>query len=205
MKPSRPMVLFLIVGLSGCTPELQSGSEEGGGLLPSPDIPVADKLMTVETSGGQFVSSRPAQFAPGSTYVIQLEGTSGAETWSAIIDVDAATLAAGSGTVKLTTDSLAAGQGSVRRIDTSSGSKEWATDGTLSFALRKTGISGSVQNATPGMLDAEFDGALLVDCWVPADLLPNPGGGTVSDDGSPAYVEDANFQTEQCRPLLAWK
>lgn len=79
---------------------------------------------------------------------------------------------------------------------------EEANSGTLALSVVTGHVTGSVRGAS-STLDATFEGAIGVSCWVPASALPAPSSAGATPD--PGYAEplslDESFVTPECAPF----
>lgn len=164
-------------------------------------------LVQVQTGSGAFASYFPATLDvyAGKTPAIEfgMAAARGEQQWSAVARLRKDQTTAGAVTIALTTAPLAEGTGKLTLTGHDAGVDGLAASGSLEFTVTKGKVTGSVHGASSS-LDATFQGAVAVSCWVPSSALPSsPSGGITPDPGSSAEVlsRDETFVTPQCSPF----
>ena len=168
----------------------------------------ATNLTVIHTADAEFVGgSGLAIYAPVGSILYQLTvngRSSSGERWSAVTHVEEQTLFAGRGSAGIEARPAALGVAELHR-QTAAGDLVPASAGTFAFQLEKGHITGQVTAAVPDMMNATFEGALGVACYVPGTGV-SEGGSVRSLDGGPAPVltPDEKLENPLCQPVRGW-
>lgn len=199
MNSCLPAIVAVLVLTAACSNPSSQSSQAGSGGGPA-------EVLHVHTASGVYSSVFPAKLkvfngqAPG--IELSIEAGRQPESWLAFAKLPRQQTIAGSGTVSLKTDPTVEGTGMLKLAGPDAGVEAAATSGTLQFTVVKGTLTGDVHGASP-QLDATFQGAVVVECWVPSsDLPPSSVGGLTPDPGySEPLALDGKFVTPQCAPF----